>query len=743
MKIILVGAPNVGKTTLFNFLTKNNNKISNLSGTTVGFSSSNFIIGSKKIELVDTPGLYTMYSDTSEAITDKMVKSLLLHEKYDLIINVITEDNLHNNLLLTSNILDLGVPTIVIVNITNNDKSNVNESRLEVLLGCKVLKLNLNKLKNTSTFSSIIGSIKTTLKKGLSFLGFSKKNTSKKDTSNDKDLINSNILIKELIPNSNYIPAPKIFYGSQIEIKLQNAKTPLERFETIFKAKNSFNLAEKISKFANRVTKSCTTIVEHKKTVTDVLDTIFLNKVLGLPIFLLVMYIFFFVVINVSKVFQDFFDNIANILFIAIPTAIFNFYGIDNIFSSLVISLGSAFQVLATFIPILFIFYICLELLENSGYMSRGAYLTDSIMRTFGLPGKSLITMLVGFGCNVPAILSTRTVSNKVDRILTIIAAPFISCSARLTVFVLFIAIFFPTHGVSIIFGLYLFGIIVAVFSVWFFKNTLFKNKESYFILELPKYRLPKLSYAFTRSLNGVYSFVFKRAGKVIIPVMMIFYILNYTVSHSQKLQDNIVVKALYESQVILAPMGITKDNWEATMSLVGGTVAKEIVVTTLQSLYLINNNTNSIDTEQKYDKNQFILSLKEAYNGIKEEAKDLVNKLSFKIDTNSEYYSNNLASIMIDKFKGPYGAISYLIFTVIYTPCLITLGAVRKELNSKWMHFINIWTILLAYICASCSFQLLTFNQHKLFSSCWFIGCFLFFIIAYKGFSKLRKNFI
>lgn len=743
MKILLIGSPNVGKTTLFNFLTKKHNKVSNFSGTTVGFCSSNFNIGSKRVEIIDTPGLYSIYSDAAEAVTDKMVKQLLLYEQYDLIINVITEDNLHNNLLLTSNILDLGVPTIVIVNVTNNNKSNVNESRLEILLGCKVLKLNLNKLKRISDYSSVIYYLKNMVTKCLSPFSSDKKKLPHKSINTDEDLINSNALIKEIIPNSNYIPAPKIFYGSQIELKLQNAKTPLDRFETILHAKKSFNLAEKTSKFADRVTKSCTTIVEHKKTVTDILDMLFLNKVIGLPIFLLVMYIFFFVVINVSKVFQDFFDNIANISFVAIPTAIFNFYGIDNIFSSLIISLGSAFQVLATFIPILFIFYICLELLENSGYMSRGAYLTDSIMRTFGLPGKSLITMLVGFGCNVPAILSTRTVSNKVDRILTIIAAPFISCSARLTVFVLFIAIFFPQHGVSIIFSLYLFGIFVAIFSVWFFKNTLFKNKESYFILELPKYRIPKLSYAITRSLKGIYSFVFKRAGKVIIPVMMIFYILNYTVSHSQKLQNNIVVKALYEAQVILQPMGITKDNWEATMSLVGGTVAKEIVVTTLQSLYLINNNANSINTTKKYDKDQFILSIKAAFTGIKEEAKGLINKLSFKIDTNSEYYSNNLASIMIEKFKGSYGAISYLIFTVIYTPCLITLGAVRKELNSKWMHFINIWTILLAYICASCSFQILTFNQHKVFSSCWFIGCLLFFIIAYKCLSKLRKNFI
>lgn len=726
MKVLLIGQPNVGKTTLFNFLTKKNQYVSNIAGTTVGFAVGVADLNGKKAEIIDTPGIYSLFLSDTASITDKMVREAILGSCYDLIINVVTNDNLHNGLLFTTTLLTLGIPTVVVVN-TTTELPTINTSKLELGLGCKVLALNLNKLYRDNT-SRPMKYIKDFL-------------TSKKTQSADNNI---DLLLGELPTNTNYTPAPKIFYGAAVEKQLQTAETPAQRLDVLNHNRLPLKLQTLTATFVERILRVCSGPLSDKQTLTSKLDKLFLHKILGLPIFLLVMYLFFYVVIIVSKVFQDFMTSIAGIFFVNLPTALFQHFHIDNIFSVTVISLGNSLQVLAPFIPILLLFYFCLDFLENSGYMSRGAYLTDSIMRFFGLPGKSLVTMLIGFGCNVPAILATRTLNNKTERILTIVAAPFISCSARLTVYILFVAVFFPKFGVNIIYCLFLVGLVVGIFTVWFFKKALFPNKESYFILELPKYRMPSLLRLLKGAWIKVYQFMFKRVGKLIIPVMLIFYLLHYTFTNSPAIRNSFVVKGLYNAQVVLAPMGITKDNWPATISLVGGTIAKEIVLTTLQSLYLLDSKAQNNSAVTAYTKKEFIADLNDSFKNLQTGVKELGGKIGIsnvKIDTHSDYYSATLAHVMMQKFKNIYSAIAYLLFMMIYTPCLITLGAVRKELNSKWMHFTNVWNIILAYVLGTCAYQLLTFSAHAIFSTCWIGGCITLFVILYAILKKLSSK--
>lgn len=774
MKVLLIGQPNVGKTTLFNYLAKKNQRVSNMAGTTVGTTSATFRLAwGKNLTLVDTPGLYSIYNTHSPSLTDQMVVREILDPRPKLILNVITSDNLYNGLNLTAQLLDLGIPTVVLINHVDNGAQNIDCPKLEARLGCRVLGLNFNRLQGQETkiwlqrilrigkFSdsdacsqSLKGDLPTyhnqgsagvktppnaeTLTSGL-FGAKSLKPTETPPGVEPFPRVDNNVnhLLKEININANYIPAPKQFYGLQIEKKLQKANTPAERYDILSNHRQAFKLHNVTANFVKRTLEaSVNGPLSKKHKPTAILDAIFLNKFLGLPLFLLVMYLFFFLVINVSQVFQDFITTISGIFFVEIPTSFFAAHHINNVFSVVTISLGSSLQVLTPFLPILFLFYLCLDFLENSGYMSRGAYVTDSLMRLFGLPGKSLITMLIGFGCNVPAILATRTVSNKTERILTILASPFISCSARLTVYVLFVSVFFPKLGVQIIYFMFLMGLLIGIFTVWFFKKTLFDEKEAFFILELPRYRLPSLRRLVKNALFKVYQFMFKRVGKIIIPVMLVFYILHYAFSTSEGLKSSALVRGLYNSQLIFAPMGIAKDNWPATVALVGGVVAKEVVITTLQNLYMMDSSSNTAVVEP-YTIKRFSQDIDASFSGLSEGLKQLASKLSFhslRIDLNSEYYSRDLAQTMLSKFRGIPAAISYLLFIMIYTPCLITLGAVRKELSSKWMHFTNLWNIILAYIVSSCTFQILTYGAHPTFSSLWLLACLGCFVVTYLG---------
>ncbi|MGV3278194.1 ferrous iron transport protein B [Rickettsiales bacterium LUAb2] len=725
MKILLIGSPNVGKTTLFNYLTGSNQRIGNFAGTTVGFKSGNLKFQGKDLEIVDTPGLYSLYNDQNLSITDKMVRDLLIKSKYDLIINVITPENLHHNLLLTCHLLDLAVPTVVVVNVDEKSNNYISNTQLETHLGCKVVKLNFNHLEGLNKKQSLFNKI------------FGKKATPNNDTpeNTSRDI---NTLLKEIILNVNYVPAPRIFYGMQLENKLKKTSTPEDRFNLVFENIEKLNINTKVSKFISKVVQHSTDpLLYSKKDLSDKLDNIFLNKFIGVPIFLIIMYFFFYIVISFGKVFQDFFESLGDTFFVDIPSYFFNYFHMDNFLTTTLISLGSTLQIIGTFVPLLFIFYFCLGFLENSGYMSRGAYLTDGIMRAFGLPGKSLITVIISFGCAVPGVLSSRTISNNVERILTIVALPFVACSARLTVFILFVAIFFPSNAINIIYFLYIFGMIIGIFTVWFFKLTLFKHKESFFILELPRYRMPKIWPLVRSSLYKVKDFCFRRTFKIILPIVIILNILHYATTNSDSIKNSKVLNYIHHTQVVFLPMGITYDNWEAPVSLIGGAIAKETVITSLNSLYLL----GKADTEPAQT-----LSIKEKLNEslgvIKEGFGNLIKKLTFNVDINSDDYSSDLAKAMAIKFGSVSAVFAYLVFTLLYTPCLVTLGAVRKEIGSKWMHFINTWSILIAYIFATSSYQVLNFSSHPVFSTCWIIGCILFFLLCFKMLSKIKlKN--
>ena len=343
--------------------------------------------------------------------------------------------------------------------------------------------------------------------------------------------------------------------------------------------------------FANAIARSSVKRTHRvSRTLSDKIDAVVLNRMLGIPIFLAVMYVMFLFAINFASAFIDFFDVLTGTLLVDWPSQALTSIGAPGwLIAVLPQGVGAGIQTVSTFIPVIGFLFLFLTFLEDSGYMARAAFVMDRSMRAIGLPGKSFIPMVLGFGCSVPAVMATRTLDNRRDRIMTVMMAPFMSCGARLPVYALFAAAFFPMGGQNVVFALYLIGILAAVATGLLLKNTLLRGPVSPFIMELPPYHVPTFKSLIRTTWDRLKAFVFK-AGKVIIAVVVVLGFLNSLGTDGSFGNDDTdasVLSAIGRSMTpVVEPMGIHEDNWPATVGLFTGIFAKEAVVGTLNALY-------------------------------------------------------------------------------------------------------------------------------------------------------------
>ncbi|MCB1727616.1 MAG: ferrous iron transport protein B, partial [Gammaproteobacteria bacterium] len=338
---------------------------------------------------------------------------------------------------------------------------------------------------------------------------------------------------------------------------------------------------------AREVTKQADTF---RRTLSDRIDSLVLGRWTGIPLFLAVMYLMFLFTINVGGAFIDFFDGVAGALFVdGFGELISSAGGPDWLRVLLADGAGAGLQVVATFIPIITALYLFLSVLEDSGYMARAAFVMDRSMRAIGLPGKAFVPLIVGFGCNVPAIMATRTLENERERKLTILMNPFMSCGARLPVYALFAAAFFPTSGQNVVFALYLTGIAVAILTGLMMKKSLLPGSSSGFMMELPPYHLPTLRGVLLRAWDRVRLFV-KEAGQVIVLMVIALNVLNSLGTDgsfgNQDSEHSVLSETARMVTPLFAPMGLREDNWPAVVGVFSGILAKEVVVGTLDNLY-------------------------------------------------------------------------------------------------------------------------------------------------------------
>jgi len=710
----VVGNPNCGKTTLFNVLTGTKQHVGNWPGVTVERKVGNY----DNIDLVDLPGIYSL--DVTEGMTsldEQIAHDYIVSDEADLILNIIDASNLERNLYLTTQLLEMDVPLVVALNMMD-----IAEERN--------IKINIETLSQQLRVPVI--PITAAKNQGIDKL---------------KQIMNSNIAI----------PQPQFKYPAVIEEAIDDKSN--SRWVNLKTIENDEQIAEALQEDVDIVIADSrygfiTKVIEKTvkktgkvtKTISDKIDRIVLNRILGIPIFLAVMYLMFMFTINIGGAFIDFFDMLFGTIFVDGFGAILTAIGLPEAVTILIAGgIGGGIQVVATFIPIIGFLYLFLSFLEDSGYMARAAFVMDRSMRFIGLPGKSFVPMIVGFGCNVPAIMATRTLENQRDRILTILMNPFMSCGARLPVYALFAAAFFPVGGQNLVFGLYLIGIAVAVLTGLIMKNTLLKGEASPFVMELPAYHVPTIQGILFRTWDRLKSFIV-RAGKVIVPMVVVINILNSwgtDGSFGNENTDKSVLSEIGRTMTpAFAPMGLSEDNWPATVGIFTGVLAKEVVVGTLDAIY----SQLAVGTETEEEEFNF-------WNGIGEAFATIPNNLAAVRDNildplgmndaaaEAEEVSTGTFGAMVERFDGQIGAFAYLLFILLYFPCVAATAAIYRETNMAWAIFIGSWTTGLAYMFSTVFYQLGTFAQHPMSSIAWIIGLLSSFAITVLGFYIYGRN--
>lgn len=756
----VVGNPNCGKTTLFNALTGAKQHVGNWPGVTVEKKTGEYSFADKLIELVDLPGTYSLEAaDDQVSLDEKVARDYVASKQADLIINIIDASNIERNLYLTSQLIEMRVPMILVLNMMDAVKQRgikIDIDDLADQLGCPVVpitastKHGIHLLKATINNAAVAKPIPNVnipycdaLEQAISELSPLLKDIAAQYPCNvrwlEVRLLEDDTLAKQIA-------------GEALLTKVAALK---QRVESETADEIDILAADARYGFVNALTQGAVCkINEVSRHTTEKIDRFVLNRFLGIPVFLLVMYAMFMFTINIGSAFVDFFDQSVGALLVDGLSLVLANGSVPEWLNVLITKgIGGGIQVVATFIPIVGFLFLFLSALEDSGYMARAAFVMDRFMRMIGLPGKSFVPMIVGFGCNVPAIMATRTLENQRDRILTNLMNPFMSCGARLPVYALFAAAFFPVGGQNLVFGLYLLGIAVAVLTGLIMRHTLFKGETTPFIMELPAYHLPTVNGVLLRTWDRLQAFLFN-AGKVIVPMVLILNFLNALGtdgSFGRENSDKSVLSVIGRSLTpAFKPMGIADENWPATVGIFTGVLAKEAVVGTLDALYS-QFAGNGADTSQA----PFNLAgaLKNAVMTIPENlsavADNVLDPLGLNIGNindisaaaSEQEVKTDTFTAMQHSFDGKAGAFAYLLFILLYAPCVAATAAIYRETGAGWTLFVVCWTTGIAYMTATLFYQMMSFSQHPQYSLIWINGLLMTFASVMFGLWLTGKN--
>jgi ferrous iron transport protein B len=733
----VAGNPNCGKTTMFNALTGARQRVGNWPGVTVDRKVGDYNHDGKEVEVVDLPGIYSL---AATSVDEEVARDYILSGEPDLIVDIVDASNLERNLYLTSQLLEMKVPMLVALNMMDIAKSRnieIDIPGLSEKLGCPVIPIVAAKNEGIETLKSAIN-----------------KASKEKSISATQVVYPLEIqeAVKELIPlveeaiqgkkaDANWV-AVKLIEGDRLASRMvgnftdEIAEHHRKDIENKLGEEPDIVVADTRYGFINDLTKDIVKKPSQvKKTTSDKIDRVVLNRVLGIPIFLVAMYLMFMFTINLGGAFIDFFDIFAGTIFVDGFGELLGSVGTPEwLVTILAGGVGGAIQTMATFIPPIGCMFLCLSFLEDSGYMARAAFVMDRFMRFIGLPGKSFVPMLVGFGCNVPAIMATRTLENQRDRTLTIMMNPFMSCGARLPVYALFAAAFFPVGGQNLVFGLYLLGIGFAVLTGLILKNTLLRGDITPFVMELPPYHMPTFRGVLLRAWDRLKAFMF-RAGRVLVPVIMVLSFINSMGTDgtfgNEDSENSVLASIGKNITPVFRPMGIADDNWPATVGIFTGIFAKEAVVGTLDSLYS-QIDASAAGGEEEEEAFDFWGGIVESFATIPDNLADMAGTFldplgvsvgdigSIEAAAEEQEVSVGTFGSMATLFAGKIGAFAYLLFVLLYFPCAAAIAAVYRETNLNWTAFAGAWTTGLAYMASTIFYQLATFGQHPALSLMW-----------------------
>jgi len=733
----VVGNPNCGKTTLFNSLTGAKQQVGNWPGVTVDKKTGSYRFKDNKVEVIDTPGIYSLAASSPD---EMVTRNYILSREANLIVNIVDASNIERNLYLTSQLLEMRVPMIVALNMMDmaaERKLEIDVQGLAERLGCPVVPLTASKNKGIEALKEAINAAVETTNLPVAEVIYPAPVQEARELL-AKDLfdvctiqkIDPHWLALKLLEGDEQA-TESVMLDEPVKVRIASLQQNIEQQEdeeadiVIASARYGFIswLTQDLVKKRGQVS----------TTLSDGIDRVVLSRIFGIPIFLVAMYLMFMFTINLGGAFIDFFKLFAGTVFVeGFANVLTALHAPEWMIVILANGIGGGIKTMATFIPPIGFMFLFLSVLEDSGYMARAAFVMDRFMRFIGLPGKAFVPMLVGFGCNVPAIMATRTLENERDRTLTIMMTPFMSCGARLPVYALFAAAFFPVGGQNLVFLLYLVGIGFATLTGLILKNTLLQGGVTPFVMEMPPYHLPTLRSVLLMAYERLKSFLFK-AGKVLVPIIMVLSFLNSLGIDGSFGNENTEKSALALTSKmltpVLKPLGVKEENWPATVGVFTGIFAKEAVVGTLDALYAgIDQQAVAGDhtAKQPFD---FWGGISGAFASIPEKLLGVLGtftdplKLSIgdisdaTIAAQALKVSASTFGSMVALFGSNSAAFAYMLFVLLYFPCGAATAAVYRETNLAWTAFAGFWTTFLAYLASTLFYQAVNFLAHPGYS--------------------------
>ncbi len=759
INVAIVGNPNSGKTTIFNSLTGGNQRVGNWAGVTVERKEGFLKFSDSKINIVDLPGIYSLSASSED---EKVARDFILSGESSLVIDIIDASNIERNLYLLTQLIEMKVPVLVVLNmmdLAERKGLKIDVEHLQKHLGCRVIALSALE-KNSA--NRVIDTIKEYVHIAKpSFAHISYPNEIEEvltswhktlEKSEPKIGANSNWIGIKLLERDTFVHDQVVATGDLTDKQINQKITNIEK---ILDDETDIIIADYKYAFINGIVKDTVKRKGNRRSVSKKIDRVVLNKYLGIPIFLLAMFLVFGVTISLGGAFIDFFDILFGTIFVdGFGFLLSSINTPDWITNILAGGIGAGLQTVATFVPIIFFMFFMLSLLEDSGYMARAAFVMDRFMRAIGLPGKSFIPLIVGFGCTVPAIMATRTLESRRDRMMTIFMTPFMSCGARMPVYALFLAAFFPGNKAAVLFSIYIVGIVLSILTGLMLKNTLFKGVTSHFIMELPPYHSPRMRHILIHTWGKLKSFCIRGGSVIIIAVGILGFLNSVGLENDGSLsfgnsdsQNSLLATVGKAVTPIFGPMGIEEDNWPATVGIFTGLFAKEAVVGTLSSLYSQN---AIIDKEEPVEEFRFWAGIADAFSSIPVGLSGLVSGITdplgvgmvTDIDDTAQMVAETGADTgtlqRLQTFFNKSSAYAYLLFILLYFPCFAALGAGVKELGMKLTIVLVTYLTFLGWSVATLYFQFTSgHNSLWIFVA---LSILVFLFLTFKLLGKIIK---
>ncbi|WP_117233373.1 Fe(2+) transporter permease subunit FeoB [Vibrio maerlii] len=745
-QILTVGNPNSGKTTLFNALTGAKQHVGNWAGVTVEKKTGQYAHAGDQFELTDLPGIYALDSgNDGNSIDESIASRAVLTHPADVIINVVDASSLERSLYMTMQLRELGRPMVVVLNkmdVIKRERLTINIKELEKQLGCPVMTLSATDKTQVAKFKE---SLHKLLVQGVKL---------------ELLAIHYEAQFEELISNAetkfddaNVSHRALAIRGLENDLLVLNSLSPSDRADIDSIRNNAsfdIDLAVANTKYTY-LHELCKKVRRSEgklsRNFTEKVDQFILNKWVGIPFFFFVMYLMFMFSINIGSAFIDFFDIGVGAVLVDGGHHLLDDHLPVWLVTILADGIGGGIQTVATFIPVIACLYLFLAVLESSGYMARAAFVLDKVMQKIGLPGKAFVPLVLGFGCNVPSIMATRTLDQERERKLAASMAPFMSCGARLPVYALFAAAFFPGAGQNIVFALYLLGIVASIFTGLFLKNTLYPGSSDSLVMEMPDYELPTLQNVMIKTWQKLKRFVLG-AGKTIVVVVAILSFLNSVGTDgsfgNEDSENSVLSKAAQVVTPVFAPLGVQQENWPATVGIITGIFAKEAVVGTLNSLYTTPGEEEEAEFDLAASLSEAVMTIPENLAGLSYsdplgiEVGDLTDSDAVAED---QEVDSSIFGNLKDKFASSHAAFAYLILILLYTPCVAAMGAYVREFGQLFARFIAIWTMALGYFGATFYYQATTFAAHPVSSGVWMVTIVAGFVLTYRAFKRAGKK--